>query len=60
VWSYLVQAAGHECGGWYSEFRIIRPRDGQVAWLEEHSESSFNPHTGQMGIAGVVWDLTDR
>ena len=29
--------------GWHSTYRIVRPRDGQVAWLEERAEVSHDP-----------------
>jgi PAS domain S-box-containing protein len=56
----LVQRAGQEGAGWHSEFRILRPRDGQVAWLEERATVIRDPATGQQRITGLVWDITER
>ncbi len=53
----LRAAAG---GGWHSEFRIIRPVDGEIAWLEEWADATSDPQTGKLGIAGLVWDVSDR
>src|SRR5262249_789676 len=49
----------HE-GGWHCEFRIIRPIDGRIAWLEERAHRIRNPATGEYVMAGVVWDITER
>jgi PAS domain S-box-containing protein len=53
----LRNAAGN---GWHSEFRIIRPVDGEVAWLEEWADATTDPQTGKLGMAGLVWDVSDR
>ncbi|MDM4772702.1 PAS domain S-box protein [Solimonas sp. SE-A11] len=53
----LRAAAG---GGWHSEFRVIRPVDGEIAWLEEWADATTDPQTGKLGIAGLVWDVSDR
>ncbi len=56
----LVEASGSRGEGWHSEFRIIRPRDGKVVWLEERSEVARNPSMGKTRITGLVWDITER
>jgi len=56
----MVEAAGRENTGWHTEFRIIRPCDGQVAWLEERANPSRDPFTGKTTITGLVWDITKR
>jgi two-component system CheB/CheR fusion protein len=56
----MVEAAGRRGGSWHSEFRIIRPRDGQVAWLEEHARPVWDPQTGKVRLTGFVWDITER
>jgi PAS domain S-box-containing protein len=56
----LVQRRGEVGKGWHSIFRIIRPRDGQIAWLEERAEVSQDPTTGKRRIAGLAWDITEQ
>ena len=56
----LVERRGEEGKGWHSIFRIIRPRDGQIAWLEERAEVSHDPTTGERRIAGLAWDITEQ
>jgi PAS domain S-box-containing protein len=56
----LVDEAVRTDGTWHSEFRIVRPRDRQVAWLEERAMARRDPATGQLRIDGLVWDVTQR
>ncbi|WP_201315720.1 ATP-binding protein [Dyella sp. EPa41] len=56
----LVEQGHRDGQGWHSIFRIIRARDGQVAWLEERCEPSRDPATGELRMAGLVWDITDQ
>jgi PAS domain S-box-containing protein len=56
----MVEGARHHHNGWHSEFRIIRPGDGKLAWLEERSDVAVDPETGQRRIDGLVWDITHR
>ena len=56
----LVEDAGAKGEGWHTEFRIIRPRDGLVAWLEERATVIRDPRTGAVNRAGLVWDITDQ
>ena len=53
-------AAAKGGGTWHHNFRIIRPSDGQVAWLEEHAHAALDSNTGKLSVAGLVWDVTDR
>jgi len=55
-----VEAAARDCGAWHHDFRIIRPRDGTVAWLEERAHATRDPHTGKVAVVGLVWDVTER
>jgi len=56
----LVEAAAKRGESWHSEFRIVRPRDGAVAWLEERATAERDPHTGMVRMTGIVWDITER
>lgn len=55
-----VEAARRSGGSWHSEFRIVRPIDKQIAWLEERAQTTCDPLTGKVGITGLVWDITER
>jgi len=56
----MVERAGALGESWHSEFRIIRPRDGAVAWLEERATVKRDPQTGTVHTTGIVWDITER
>lgn len=56
----LVQRAVARGESWHCEFRIQRPRDGRIAWLEERTTVAPNPDNGMPRIAGLVWDITER
>jgi PAS domain S-box-containing protein len=55
-----VAAAAREGGTWHHHFRVIRPRDGKVVWLEEHAHAAQDTATGKLSMAGLVWDVTER
>lgn len=55
-----VQNGTRPGGGWHHEFRIARPRDGKIVWLEERAHASTEPDTGRVLLSGVVWDITER
>ena len=56
----LVEAAVRNCGAWHNEFRIVRPTDGRIIWLEERAHPVRHPGTGRMAMVGLVWDITER
>ena len=56
----LVEDASARGEGWHSEFRIVRPRDGVVLWIEERATVTRDPITGAAHTTGMVWDVTDR
>jgi PAS domain S-box-containing protein len=55
-----VATAAREGGTWHHTFRVIRPRDGKVVWLEEHAHATPDAATGNLSMAGLVWDVTER
>jgi PAS domain S-box-containing protein len=56
----IVHAAVERGEGFYSEFRIIRPVDGRVAWLEERSHVIKDLQTGRTHMVGLVMDVSQR
>ncbi|MDO7853876.1 PAS domain-containing protein [Hymenobacter convexus] len=43
----------------HSIFRIVRPRDGEVRWIEERGQGTHDPATGGVRLRGVHWDVTE-
>ncbi len=56
----LVTLGISEARSWRDEFRIVRPRDNELAWLEERAESVQDLDTGAVRVTGLVWDISDR
>jgi signal transduction histidine kinase/ActR/RegA family two-component response regulator len=44
--------------GWRAEFRIQRPDDDGVTWLEERAEAQIDRASGRVDYSGLVWDVT--
>jgi PAS domain S-box-containing protein len=55
-----VRAAVARGEGFHSEFRIIRPIDGRVAWLEERSHVITDSRSGVTHMVGLVMDVSER
>jgi signal transduction histidine kinase len=56
----LVKGATARGQGWHAEFRIVRPCDGELAWLEEVATVVHDPVSGAAHYTGLVWDVTHR
>jgi PAS domain S-box-containing protein len=56
----LVRHSRTRGEGWHTEFRVVRPRDGEIAWLEERATVTNDPVSGTAHTTGLVWDVTDR
>jgi PAS domain S-box-containing protein len=56
----IVLGAVQRSESFHNEFRIIRPIDGRVAWIEERSHVITDPHTGQIHMVGLVMDVSER
>lgn len=56
----IVDAALARGEGWRAEYRIIRPIDGQIAWLEERASLTKHPESTEASVTGLVWDITAR
>jgi PAS domain S-box-containing protein len=55
-----VQAAASSGKSFQSDFRIARPLDGRLAWLEERSHPVKDPLTREMRMVSLVMDVTER
>jgi PAS domain-containing protein len=54
----LVETALRRGRGWACEFRVIRPRDGEIALLAERAEPAVDPVTGKRLVSEITWDIT--
>ncbi len=52
--------AGAKGEEWRSEYRVVRPRDGETVWVEERGRTVADPETGKRRVRGVHWDVTAR
>ena len=55
-----VQTAAGSGESFQSDFRIVRPQEGRIAWLEERSYPVKDPLTGQTRMVSLVMDVTER
>ena len=53
-----MQTAIENLAGFHSQFRIVRPVDGKVAWMEERGTAQRDPVSGEVRVLGVVMDVT--
>jgi PAS domain S-box-containing protein len=58
--SNFVRGKAERGEDYHTEFRIIRPRDGRLAWLEERAHSVTDSATGFSRMVGLVTDITER
>jgi len=54
----LFEEAGRTGGDFQSTYRIVRPLDGEVRWLEERGLGTHEPGVG-ICLRGVHWDVTE-
>jgi PAS domain S-box-containing protein len=55
-----VQAAIDARGSYISEFRVIRPNDGKVIWVEDRGRVTCDAMGKLVSIQGMLLDITDR
>ncbi|MBF9144076.1 PAS domain-containing protein [Hymenobacter properus] len=55
----LFDEAGRTGQDFHSIFRIVRPIDGEVRWIEERGQGTRDPATGVVCLRGVHWDVTE-
>ena len=56
----LLEQASRELREYRNEFRVVRPSDGEVVWMEERGIALRHPATGRRRVVGVTWDITAR
>jgi PAS domain S-box-containing protein len=55
-----VRRIAAEGGSYNSEFRIRRPDDGRIVWLEERAEAELSADGAVERVVGVTLDITER
>jgi PAS domain S-box-containing protein len=55
----MFEEASQRGTDFHSRFRVVRPRDGQVRWLEERGQFTRDAN-GHARLRGVHWDVTER
>ncbi len=55
-----VENALEKGGSYHSEFRIVRPDNGEVVWIEERGEAVLDSKGGTQKLTGVLMDITER
>ena len=55
-----IERAIEEGGTYLSEFRIVRPDNGQTIWLEDRGQSVGDEKGNTLRLVGVVMDITER
>ncbi len=56
----VVMKAVDECGSYLSQFRIIRPDNGAIIWMEERGHGVGSGPGKTTRLVGVVMDITSR
>jgi PAS domain S-box-containing protein len=56
----IVQAAIDARSSYLSEFRIVRPDNGAVVWVEERGQITCNERGNVFRIEGALLDITER
>lgn len=54
-----VQRAASVGGGYYSQFRIVKPGSGEIVWLQERADSVLNAQGQVARVIGASIDITD-
>ena len=55
-----VQAAASSGESFQTDFRIIRPQESRMAWLEERGYPIKDPLSGQTRMVSLIMDVTER
>jgi PAS domain S-box-containing protein len=59
-YSLKLRASACNSEGFQVDFRIVRPQEGRMAWLEERSYPFKDPLTGRTRMVSLVMDVTER
>jgi PAS domain S-box-containing protein len=56
----FIEAVRGDAREYRSEYRIVRPRDGEVRWIQVRSEIERGPDGKPLRLVGAHIDITDR
>lgn len=45
---------------YFSEFRIVRPDNGAIIWVEDRGQVSFDEQGNLLSVEGILFDITAR
>ncbi|WP_410221190.1 PAS domain S-box protein [Pedobacter sp.] len=54
----ILEKACEEQKEFHHVYRIIRPIDGKIAWIEERGKGVYHPHSRISEVRGIHWDIT--
>jgi PAS domain S-box-containing protein len=55
----VFEQAGGTGEDFHSRYRVVRPHDGAVRWIEERGQGTHEPVTSSICLRGVHWDVTE-
>ena len=55
-----MRKAVEEIGSYLCQYRLVRPVDGEVVWLEERGHAVPDGPGGAVRVVGIAMDVTDR
>lgn len=58
--SAVLETASREASDFHHIYRIIRPVDGKIAWIEERGKGIYHPHSKISEVRGIHWDITTQ
>ena len=56
----VIEGAGKRAEDFHIEFRVVRPIDEGVAWIEVRGHVSKDLNTGDAHLVGLAIDITER
>ncbi|HSF23196.1 MAG TPA: PAS domain S-box protein, partial [Blastocatellia bacterium] len=56
----IVENAVEKGGSYQSEFRVVRPDNGEVVWIEERGEAVPDSNGKTQKLTGILMDITER
>jgi len=55
-----LETASRSQDEFHHVYRIIRPVDGRIAWIEERGKGIYHPDSSILEVRGIHWDITGK
>jgi PAS domain S-box-containing protein len=55
-----IERAADRGGGYQVEYRVVRPVDGRIGWIEQRGTAVRDSETGAVSLGGALWDVGNR